>query len=181
MAFKKFRYEHSSNISKKIPYSIANAQKGMIYEVRYTRLDDANKSYLILILNPKYKFPGEEKHKVHALKLDEFPRKELNIMARKYGVEYIKTLQNTKKLKIPKLTQDMSTKRIYDFRIKKLMDLYSCYRTFFYNEFSQTYLVDYKFDTKVVETYLESKTSIETENNIEENIEKISKVIKILN
>lgn len=157
-----FLSQHSSNITRIIPFSIRRMEKGMIIRVTYTTIDHGTNRYMLLVLNPKYKFPGETDFKLHGLSLDHFPVKHLNDLAMHYGIRYIPNLQRFKQVDIPKMNQNMSSLRFYTHAIKsKVTDKYDCYRTMFITSFKKAEIVEYKFEDRVENKYLKEKDKVE--------------------
>ena len=113
------------------PISVNQLQKGMIIKATYKRKarkgePAKSKTYMMLILNPEYE------GFVHALSMEEFSNKELNELAKKYMVMWVKTPPGFLKLEIPKIRMIDSSQRIYVGTIKKLIGnkLGESYRTF---------------------------------------------------
>lgn len=151
---KDYSIYHRKQLLRRIPYNIKKAQKGMIFEVWYKDLNNEVNKYYILILNPKYRFPGEKEWKIHAIKLNHFPVTALNLLAETYGIKFIPLLQRFKMLDVTKFVQEVSSQRFYRSEIKMLMKRFPSYRTFFYDKFVKSNLVDYKYDDKIEKKYL---------------------------
>jgi hypothetical protein len=159
-----FLSQHSTNIKRIIPFSIRRVEKGMIVRVTYTTLDHGTNKYMLLILNPKYKFPGEDSFKLHGLSLDHFPVNNLNNLSMHYGIKYIPNLQLFKKVDIPKMQQNMSSQRFYTHAIKnKITDKFDCYRTMFVTSFKKAEIVEYKFSDEVEKKYLKQEDRVEND------------------
>lgn len=134
----------------------------MIIRVTYKTLDNKTNKYMLLVLNPKYKFPGESEMKLHGLSLDHFPPDRLNDLANHYGIKYIPNLQRFKKIDIPKMEQNMSSLRFYTHAIRsKVTGKYDCYRTMFISSFKKVEIVEYMFDTEIEEKYLREEDKVE--------------------
>lgn len=147
--------EHTNKIEKIAPISVSQLQKGMVVQANYkkkkTKTKPAtSKTYMMLILNPKYE------GLVHALSMEEFTNKELNNLAEKYGLTYLKVPPKFKALDFPKIVMTESSQRFYASAIKKLIgkQLGKSYRTFIITSFGSLNVIDYEFDKSIQDLYL---------------------------
>tara|TARA_B100000424_G_scaffold262525_1_gene248642 strand:- start:907 stop:1344 length:438 start_codon:yes stop_codon:yes gene_type:complete len=123
--------------------STSGLEKGMIVSCRYTNKKGRSKSLFILILNPGYE------GKVHAITLEKFSPKDLNGLAGKVGVRLIPKF-SVRGLNFPKLEMIQSSRRFYGSFLRNIRDKYDdCYRTYFTNKLTTTFVVDYKFDEDI--------------------------------
>ena len=150
-----FFAEHTNKIEKIAPIAVNQLQKGMVIKSTYKKKRKKgqpaeSKTYMILILNPKYE------GFVHALSMEEFNSKELNKLAEKYGLTYLKVPPKFKALNFPKIVMTESSQRFYASAIKKLIgnQLGKSYRTFLIPSFGPLSVVDYEFDKRIQDLYL---------------------------
>lgn len=150
-----FLFEHTGKIEKLAPIAVNQLQKGMVIKSTYKKKrrkgqPAESKSYMMLILNPKYE------GFVHALSMEEFNSKELNRLAKKYGLVYLKVPPKFKALNFPKIVMKESSQKFYASAIKKLIghQLGKSYRTFLISSFGPLSVIDYEFDKKIQDLYL---------------------------
>lgn len=136
------------------PWNIKRAEKGMIMDVYYTNKKGEQVRHYILVLNPKYRYPGEKEWKLHAIKLNDFPEKALNKLAETYGITWVSSILKYRKMSVVKLVQEISSRRFYNQEIWKLMKKHPAYRTYILDNFTKASVVDYKFDDVIEERYL---------------------------
>ena len=118
-------------------------EKGMIVSCRYTNRKGTSKSLFILILNPGYR------GKIHALTLERFSVKDLNNLAKTVGVRLIPRF-SIRGLNFPKLEMIQSSRRFYGSFLRDVKTKYDdCYRTYFTDKLTATFVVDYKFDDDI--------------------------------
>ena len=115
-----FLPEHTNKIEQIAPLAVNQLQKGMVIKSTYKKKrrkgqPAESKTYMMLILNPKYE------GFVHALSMGEFNSKELNKLAEKYGLTYLKVPPKFKALNFPKIVMTESSQRFYASAIKKLI------------------------------------------------------------
>jgi len=146
-----FYNSHILNINDKIQFSIPNLEKGMVINCMYKpEYAVTPKKYMLLILNPRYK------NKIHALSLDEFNVNNFNRLAENTGLVYIPKIRRFRKLRIPKLIMEVSSRRFYYGKLKKeLKNHYNGgYRTFLINKMTTITLIDYKFNDHIERKFL---------------------------
>ena len=150
-----FFNEHINKIEEISPLSISQLQKGMVVKATYkkkkTKKQPARtKEYMLLILNRGYE------NYVHALSMEKFTNKELNNLAEKYGLIYLKVPPKFKALDFPKIIMKESSQRFYAHAIKKLIGnkLGKSYRTLLIKSFGPLSVVDYEFDERIQDLYL---------------------------
>lgn len=146
---------------KSVNLRLADLQKGMIVEARYSPMTNEGKKgkpneYMFLILNPSYKTPGTLRPKVHALSMDMFSPQTLNDLAEDIGVRYIPKFQKKVGLDVPKLIMEQSSQRFYSSKIRReIKTKYeNSYRTLLPKNFSRIKLIDYKFNKKILKKFL---------------------------
>ena len=165
--------EHRVRIRSRVQISRSKFEKGMIVSAAYTPLNEQgkkgeSKNYMLLILNPLYQ------KKVHALSLDGFGYTRLNELASKVGLAYVKSFQKMRKLNLPKLVMEGSSKQFYYGKLKR--DISSkwgnSYRTFHENSFKTLYIVDYKFNKAVEEEFLKQDIKKSESKKLSDSISK---------
>jgi len=142
--------EHRTKIQSRLPIQKSYLEKGMIVEARYKPEHDSAKKYMFLILNANHK------KMVHALTLENFNSATLNKLASETGLAYIKRYQKKRKLDIPKLTMEGSSKKFYYSNLKKdISSKYNdSYRTLHLANFTSIILVDYRWNRKLEERFI---------------------------
>ncbi|MBC8147431.1 MAG: hypothetical protein H8E98_05545 [Bacteroidetes bacterium] len=146
-----FYNSHILNINDKIQFSVPNLEKGMIINCMYQpEYALTPKKYMLLILNPRFK------GKIHVLSLDEFNVRNFNRLAENTGLVYIPKIRRFRKLRIPKLIMEVSSRRFYYGKLKReLKNHYNNgYRTFLINKMINVMLIDYKFDESIEKKFL---------------------------
>jgi hypothetical protein len=122
----------------------------MVAQISYkSQKTEKIKNYIVIILNPKYK------GKMHLLSLENVNYEQINDFAELTGLKKVVTIKNIKKFDISKLIMDKSSYRFYNKEVKYFLDHYGVdsYRTFFLNRFKNNFIVDYKFDDKILKKY----------------------------
>lgn len=145
-----YLYQHHRNTVKALPFSVSALEKGMIIRMRYRAESHKRitKEYIILILNRNFK------EKIHALSLENMNEKTFIDLAEDVGIVYAKNIIRYKKLNIPKLLMERSSRRFYHQKLKKHMKDYGdSYRTFNINRVSSVQLVDYDFGMETKPIY----------------------------
>lgn len=162
---------HLKNCMRRFPQNVSKIQKGMILNFTYVSEGSGKKvDDIVMVLNPKYRFPGEDNWKVHALKINALPPKELNLLADRLGMSYILGLQKTKRIDVPMLLQEVSSKRFYFSDVKKLLKRYQCYRTYIIPNIQKCDIIDYKFDKDIEYKYLKDIQPLELTTKSRHNI-----------
>lgn len=154
MKLNEYTNRHKQNILRFQNWDARRFEKGMIAEINYENIKGEVIKDYILVLNPKYKKPGEKKWKVHTLKLNYLPVKQINELADTYGIKFIPNLQRFKSLDILKLIQEMNSRTYYNRVIQKTLRKFPCYRTYLLENIKRTRLIDYKFDDKIEKKWL---------------------------
>jgi len=146
--------EHRVRVRAQLQIGVSRLEKGMIIKARYNPIVNSSRGtaqeYMMLILNPGFQ------KKVHALSLDNFTHVRLNQLAEDVGLIYIPSFQKKRKLDIPKLEMNVSSKRFYASNLKKDMNSKwgNSYRTFDTKHFNKLFLCDYKFSNTIEEKFL---------------------------
>lgn len=124
-------------------------EKGMIVSFRYQKADNTSSMYVATVLNPRW--PENTSGKLHALSMKEITYVNFQQFAEGFGVRYIPRFQKYRGVDIPKLNMALSSKRIYEGRIKlRLADkLNKSYRTFTLKNITGLQLLNYDFGPRL--------------------------------
>tara|TARA_A100001201_G_scaffold142208_1_gene139752 strand:- start:732 stop:1169 length:438 start_codon:yes stop_codon:yes gene_type:complete len=116
-------------------------EKGMICFLRYKTVGGEGRTYVATILNPMWE------KKVHILSMNEIGVPDFRSFAKGFGIRYIPKFQKTRGVDLPKLDMSISTKRIYEGKVKPLLanKLNASYRTLILKNVSGLQLLDYDF------------------------------------
>jgi len=120
-------------------------EKGMICFLRYKTKGGEGRQYVATILNPMYE------KKVHILSMNEIGVPDFRSFVKGFGIRYIPRFQNTRGVDLPKINMAVSTKRIYEGKVKPLLanKLNASYRTLILKNVSGLQLLDYDFGTEL--------------------------------
>lgn len=152
---------HRRNVLKFEPWQIKRVEKGMILDAWYTNDDGQTNRHYILVLNPRYRYPGEKEWKLHAIKLNKFPLKALNLLAETYGITWTRNIQRYRKMDVTKLVQQISSQRFYRQEVKFTMKKFPSYRTYKLDNFTKVFVCDYKFPDAIEKRYLGNLSTVE--------------------
>ena len=141
--------QHIQNIIQEAALTKQALTKGMVVRMRYKKLDGKSKEYWVLILQPRWKGPGDKNYLVHALNLDMIPVTEFYRLAEETGVVGSRSLWTNKRLDIDKLQLDMSSRRFYNSNLKNVKILGSSYRTYLFDNVVSIRVCDYDFGTSL--------------------------------
>ena len=139
--------QHIGNVLQEAAINTNALTKGMIVRMRYKQLDGKSKEYWVLILQPKWRGPGDKNYLIHALNLDALPTSELIKLAEETGVIGSKSLWVNRRLDIEKLQLDMSSRQFYNSNLKNAKLLGSAYRTYLFDNVVSIRVCDYNFGT----------------------------------
>ena len=106
-----------------------------------------SKEYWVLILQPRWRGPGDKNYLIHALNLDALPISEFLKLAEETGVIGSKSLWVNRRLDIEKLQLDMSSRQFYNSNLKNAKLLGSAYRTYLFDNVVSIRVCDYNFGT----------------------------------
>ena len=124
-------------------------EKGMIVSFRYQKADNTYSNYVATVLNPRW--PDKTDGKLHALSMKEITYSNFQEFAEGFGIRYIPRFQKYRGVDIPKLNMTLSSRRIYEGRIKlRLADkLNKSYRTFTLKKIKGLQLLNYDFGPRL--------------------------------
>ena len=116
-------------------------EKGMVVYLRYKTLKGEGKQYVATVLNPNYQ------NKVHIISMNEITVPNFREFAKGFGVRLIPKFQKTRALDLPKINMAISSRRIYEGKVKKELanKLNNSYRTLILSSVSSLQLLDYDF------------------------------------
>jgi len=146
-----FYNSHILNINDKIQFSLPRLEKGMVIHCVYQPEHVMTpKRYMLLVLNRG--FEG----KLHALSLDHISVNNFNRLAENTGLVYIPNIRRFRRLNIPKLIMELSSRRFYYRKLKRELKSHynGGYRTFFLNKARSLNLIDYKFEESIEKKFL---------------------------
>lgn len=157
MATVDYTTQHKAAILNAIPISPRYFEKGMIGGIYYMKKEDGKpvmKKYTILVLQPL--FQG----KMHALKLSEISRKILLQLFTEHGAAYSVRMNKIRKMNLPKMLMDKSSKTFYTNVIKKLLKtkLKNSYRVFTLSNIKTAMVYDYDLTDKIQIDPLDTNT-----------------------
>lgn len=156
MSLTEYTNRHRQNIIRYQGWDARRLEKGMVVELTYQTLKGDTQKDHVVILNPRYKKPGEKKWKVHTLKLDYLPVKEINELADTYGIRFAPNLQRFRTLDVLKLIQEMNSRTYYNRVVQKVLRRFPCYRTYLLENITRVRIIDYKFYDNVEKKWLSS-------------------------
>ena len=111
-----FLKEHQLNVNKKLIIPKFQLQKGMVVSGKYKSQEGGSSEYIILVLQPNYE------GKLHGLSLKEFKPQIVKNLASDVGTTLIYA-NRFRQLQIPKLQLIASSKRFYNSKLKKTMEI----------------------------------------------------------
>lgn len=150
-------YPSTTQISK------SRIGRGMIIRIKY-RKGTQTKKYLVFVLEPKW--PKTIEGKLHGLSLDIIEPQKLLLIGKNYD-EVISDNPKVKKLNLPKIQIDESSKVFYTKQIKNIPELKDGYRTFNWEDIQTVEVLNYnwgKYDA--VDDKSERRRKIEEEARI---------------
>ena len=123
-------------------------EKGMICFLRYKTIGGEGRQYAATIINPMWE------GKLHILSMNEITLQNFRDFAKGFGVRYIPRFQKARGLDLAKIDMNMSSKRIYEGRIKNELanKLNASYRTLILKNVSGLQLLDYDFGPELQKT-----------------------------
>jgi len=135
--------EHLSKTKEPKVVATSRLERGMVVILRYKPIDEmVSKPYLLFVLQPK--FPKDSKGKLHALSLDNVKPEDFMKFAKDYN-EVMATSTRVRKLNIPKLKIDKSSRRFYITEIKSNPEFKGAYRVFDLKRVGITSAVNYDY------------------------------------
>ena len=116
-------------------------EKGMVVYFRYKTVSREGRQYVATVLNPNFK------NKLHVISMNEINLQDYRNFAKGFGIKYIPRFQKARGIDLPKINMSMSSKRIYEGRVKPELStvLNNSYRTLIIKEITGLQLLDYDF------------------------------------
>tara|TARA_R100000234_G_C4964393_1_gene163239 strand:+ start:198 stop:638 length:441 start_codon:yes stop_codon:yes gene_type:complete len=116
-------------------------EKGMVVYFRYKTVSGEGRQYVATVLNPNFK------NKLHVISMNEINLQDYRNFAKGFGIRYIPRFQKTRGIDLPKINMAVSSKRIYEGKVKPELStvLNNSYRTLIIKEITGLQLLDYDF------------------------------------
>lgn len=120
-------------------------EKGMVVYFRYKTVSREGRQYVATVLNPNFK------NKLHVISMNEINLQDYRNFAKGFGIKYIPRFQKARGIDLPKINMTMSSRRIYEGRVKPELStvLNNSYRTLIIKEITGLQLLDYDFGTEL--------------------------------